>query len=75
MPKERNITLEYMPADTIPVDIAVASHGWQVCHYQTLKKAPPAPDPITDFVQFVRSQPAYISQYYKNITCEFPDAE
>ena len=73
MSKERNIALEYMPADTMPVDIAVVSQEWWVCHYQPIKKVTQAPEPITNFVQFIKSQPAHISQYYDNITCEFPD--
>ena len=50
-----------MPSDTIPVGIAIASQGWRVCHYQSLKEDPPEPLPINQLVQFVKSQPEYIS--------------
>ena len=46
-----------------------------VCHYQTLKPKPTAPAPPTDLVKFIKSQPAYISQYYGNIKWEIPEAE
>ena len=64
-----------MPTDTIALDIMVDSQGWQVCNHQSLQKDPPAPEPISDFILVVKSQPAYISQYYKNIKCELPDTE
>ena len=31
--------------------------------------------PPTDLTHFIKSQPAYISQYYANIKWEFPEAE
>ena len=29
------------------------------------------PEPITDFIQFAKTQPANISQYYTNIVCKY----
>ena len=49
--------------------------GRKVCHYQTLKKTSAVPAPITYLVQFIKYQPAYISQYYAHIKCEIPEAE
>ena len=64
-----------MASDKVPVDIAVTLQGWRVCHHQLLKMDTAVVLPIPDFVQFAKSQPAYISQYYKNITCELPYIE
>ena len=64
-----------MPADTIPVDIAIASNEWRVCHYQTILQRQPVLAPIANLVQFIKCQPAYISQYYDHIKCEMSDAE
>ena len=75
VPGKRNITLEYMPVDTTSVDIAITSKGWRVCHHQTLQKCPPVLEPITNLVQYIKSQPTYISQYYEHIKCEMPMAE
>ena len=61
-PKDRNIEFKYIPDDTIPVDVVDAQQGWKVCHYQTLKLKLTAPVPSTDMVQFIKSQPSYISQ-------------
>ena len=73
----RNVELKYIPNDAIPVDIATARHGWIICHFHTLKLQPTAPvtAPPTDLVQFIKSQPAYISQYYANIKWELPKTE
>ena len=71
----RNVELKYIPNDTIPVDTASARQGWKVCLFQTLKPQPIAPASPTDLVKFVKSQPAYISQYYTNIKREIPEAE
>ena len=69
--------LQYIPNDAVPVDIATAQHGWIICHFHTLKpqSIAPATAPPTDLVQFIKSQPAYISQYYANIKWELPKAE
>ena len=53
--------MKYNPDDTIPVDVVDAQQGWNVCYYQTLKPKPIAPAPTTNLVQFIKSQPAYIS--------------
>ena len=76
-PEARNVELKYIPDDAIPVDIATARHGWIICHFHTLKPQPLATEtaPPTDLTQFIKSQPAYISQYYANIKWEFPEAE
>ena len=57
----KNIMLGYMPANKIPVDIAIASTGLQVYNHQTLQQSPPAPAPITDLVQYIKSRPTYIT--------------
>ena len=75
VPEERNITLEYMPVNTILVDIAITSKGWRVCHHQTLKKSSLTSAPITNLVQYLKSKPTYISQYYEHIQCEMSKAE
>ena len=75
VPKERNIAIEYISDDAIPVNITVTPWGWKICHYQTLKQKPTAPAPSTDLVQFIKSQPAYICQYYANIKYKLPEAE
>ena len=54
--KERNITLEYMPVDTILVDNVIAFKGWQVSHYQIIQQSSSVPAPITNLVQFIKSQ-------------------
>ena len=73
----RNVELKYIPNDAIPVDIATARHGWIICHFHTLKPQPTAAAsaPRNDLVQYFKSQPAYISQYYAQIKCEIPEAE
>ena len=75
VPKEQNIAIECIPNNKIPVNITVTPWGWRLCHYQTLQQSPPAPAPITDLIQYIKSQPAYISQYYAHIKCEIPEAE
>ena len=64
-----------MPSDTVPVDVAEAPNGWRVCHHQPVNSITEDAPPATDFLQFVKSQPKYISQYYKNIKCEIPAEE
>ena len=66
-----------MPNDAVPVDIATAREGWIICHFHTLKpqSAAPAKAPPSDLVQFIQSQPTYISQYYANIKWELPESE
>ena len=32
-PIERNIALEYVPKDTVPVDVAATNDGWRVCNH------------------------------------------
>ena len=59
----------------VQYDTASASHGWIICHFHTLKLRPTAPAPPNDLAQFIKSQPAYISQYYANIKWEIPEAE
>ena len=76
-PEERNVELKYIPTDAVPVDIATARHGWIICHFHTMRPLPVttvAATP-TDLTHFIKSQPAYISQYYANIKWEFPEAE
>ena len=75
VPKVRNVELKCIPNDTILVNITSDQQGWTVCHYQSIKKQPPAPAPINNLVQFSNSQPAYISQYYAHIKCKIPEAE
>ena len=62
-PDERNVELKYIPTDAVPVDISTAQHGWIICHFHSLKPQPSAPTtaPPTNLVQFIKSQPAYIS--------------
>ena len=67
--------MKYILDDTIPVDVVDAQQNWKVCHYQTLKPTPTAPVPSTDLVQFIKSQPEYISQYYANIKWKIHEAE
>ena len=67
--------MKYVQDNTILVDFVDAQQGWKVCHFQTLKPQPTAPAPPTDLVKFIKSQPAYISQYYANIKWEIPEAE
>ena len=76
-PEKRNVELKYIPNDTVPVDIATAQHGWIICHFHALKPQPSAPTtaPPTNLVQFIKSQLAYISQYYAHIKWEVPKAE
>ena len=38
-----------------------------------IQQYPPAP--IINFVEFIKSQPTYIFQYYEHMKCEIPDAE
>ena len=73
----RNVELKYIPNDAIPVDIATACHGWIICHFHTLMLQPIAlaTAPPSDLTQFMKSQPAYILQYYTNIKWEIPKAE
>ena len=65
-PDERNVELKYIPKDAVPVDIATARHGWIICHFHTLQPQSTVPTtaPPTNLLQFIKSQPAYISQYY-----------
>ena len=76
-PGARNVELKYIPNDAIPVDITTARHGWIICHFHTIKPQPTALATAqpTDLVQFIKSQPAYISQYYANTKWELPKAE
>ena len=62
-PGARNVELEYIPIDAVPVDVAIARHGWLSCHFHTLKPHPAAivTTPPTDLTHFIKSQPAYIS--------------
>ena len=59
------IELKHIPTDLVPVDITRACNGWFICHFHTLKPQPAIPKvvPPTDLTQFIKSQPAYISQY------------
>ena len=59
----------------IQYDTTSASYGWIIYHFHTLKLRPTPPVPPNDLVQFIKSQPAYISQYYANIKWEIPEAE
>ena len=76
-PEVRNVELKYLPNDAIPVDIATALHGWIICHFHALKSQSIASATArpTELVQFIKSQPAYNSQYYANIKWEVPKAE
>ena len=67
--------MKYISDDTIPDDVVDAQQSWKVCHYQTLKLTPTALATSTDQVQFIKSQPEYISQYYANIKWEIPKVE
>ena len=66
-----------MPTDSVPVDIARNGDGWIICHFHILKPQPATPTivPPTDLTQFIKSQPAYVSQYYANIKWEVPEDE
>ena len=74
-PEDRNIELKHIPDDTIPVDVVDVQQGWKVCHYQTPQPKTTAPAPIIDLVQFIKSQPAYISKCHANFKWEIPKAE
>ena len=76
-PEERNVELKHIPTDTVPVDIAIAQHGWRICHFHTLKPKPTMSPtaPPNNLVQFIKSQPEHISQYYAYIKWEVPEAE
>ena len=52
VPDERNVELEYIPEDAVPVDIATARHGWIICHFHTLrpKSTVPTTEPPTNLV-------------------------
>ena len=64
--------LTYMPTDVVEVSIVYSPRGWRVCQHQTRIKPMESPAPITDFIQFSKSQPAYISQCYAKIVCKIP---
>ena len=61
-----------MPSDAVPVDTVCTPRGWRVCQHQPRTDPIDSPPPITDFIQFAKSQPDYISQYYSTITLERP---
>ena len=66
-PFERNIALEYIPTDSVPVDVTATNDGWRVCHHcSRTPTTEPRHEPI-DFRSFVQTQPEYISQYYSDI--------
>ena len=72
---DQNVDLKYMTGDAVPVDIAYSPRGWRVCqHHPRITPLEP-PAPITGFIQFVQSQPNYISQYYSKIIYEIPAIE
>ena len=75
VPGVRNVELNCIQNDAIPVYTASARHGWIICHFQTLRPQPTAPATPTDLVKFIKSQPAYILQFYANIKWEIPKAE
>ena len=70
VPDERNIPLDIMPDDTVPVEVVDTRHGWRV--YKSSGRVPSSatPPPVQNFISFVSNQPEYISQYYKDITFE-----
>ena len=39
-PIERNITLEYVPTDTVPVDVVATNDGWRVCNHCSRTEIP-----------------------------------
>ena len=44
-----------MPNDTVPVDVAEAMLGWQVCHHYPADSELEAEPTVTDFIQYVKS--------------------
>ena len=66
-PIEKNIALEYVPKDTVPMDVVAANDGYRVCNHCSRIPIPePSYEPI-DFQSFVQTQTEYISQYYADI--------
>ena len=62
VPINWNIDLKHMPSDAVPVDIICTPCSWCVCQHQPRTEPPKPPAPITNSIQFVQSQPDYISQ-------------
>ena len=61
-PIERNIALEYVPKDTVTVDVVATTDRWRVYNHCSRTPTPePRYEPI-DFQSFVQTQPEYISQ-------------
>ena len=70
-----HIDLCMMPNDTVPVDVASTPLGWRVCYHSPAKPDPKEELPALSFVQYVKSQPKHVSQYYEHINCIIPAKE
>ena len=64
-----------MPNDTVPVDVAFTPLGWRVCYHYPSEPLLEETTPKLSFVQYVKSQPDHISQYYAQINCIIPAEE
>ena len=64
-----------MPNDTVPVDVAFTPLGWQVCYHSPSEPLLEETPPKLSLVQYVKSQPEHISQYYAQLNCIIPAEE